>query len=408
MLLKIKPQPTAWILWLIFIVAICILIILSGYNRTVSLNYWLAAKHWIEGQPLYSLKGAGFIYFPQSAILYTPLALLPFHVSEIFWRIISLSMFAWGIYCFATLTQQGVFNQVKTGSTYNYINSQGFFFLLMTLIAIPLSFSSARNGQMHLFMVGLLLWALYALSKRHWWKSACLLVIAFALKPTAIVLLLMVAGLYWAVGWRLLIGLIILSGFPFLTQSPHYVWHQYLDGIISLKKTVELGSNGNWAQIFSLLTQFGVEIDKYVQTITRLLSALIIFALGYLIKKRYSINETTLWVFGLSICYLLLFNPRTESNGYFMLAPAMGLIMGAAIIKRRYAVICLLIILLLAFISGYYITAALTPGHSAWLDPILGLIFFVIVLVEVFRMLLRKNVHLNMRKFYEPIDQSSL
>ncbi len=388
--LQFSQQKLAWLLWLIFTVSICALIISTGHNRTVSLNYWLASNHWLHAQALYSLGGAGFLYFPQSAILYIPMGVLPFGMSEICWRIISLGMFAWGIYCFAILLHRSIFNQIRNGSSYSCIKSQGFFFLLITVIAIPLSFSSARNGQMHLFLCGMLMLASYTFSERQWWKSACLLLIALALKPTAIVLLLMLGGLYWAIGWRLFVGLFIFLLFPFLTQFPDYVWHQYLSVMISLPNTVAMGS-GDWGQVSSLLTQFGLELSKNTQTVIRLVFALGVFGLGYLIKKRYSLNEAALWIFVLSMCYLLLFNPRTEGNGYFMLAPAVGFIMSRAIIRKQYFLVSSLVLGLLISSLGYYIAHVFTPGHSVWLDPLLGSLFFILVLFEIFRMLAKNS-----------------
>ncbi|HVV68355.1 MAG TPA: glycosyltransferase family 87 protein [Gammaproteobacteria bacterium] len=391
---KFSQQKLAWLLWIIFTIGICILITATGNSHTVSLNYWLAGNHWLQGKPLYSLKGAGFIYFPQSAILYTPLALLPFALSEICWRVISLAVFALGLNCFASMLKHSAFNQVRIGTSYQYIKSQGFFFLLLTIITLPLAFSSARNGQMHLVLCGMLLGALYKFSLRQWWKSAGLLLIAFALKPTAIVLLLMLGALYWAMGWRLFVGLLALVLLPFFTQSSSYVWHQYTNSIMSFQMTVEGGSYGNWAQVFNALSQFGLVMSQNLQTVIRLILAVGIFCLGYLIKRRYSLNEVALWIFVLSICYLLLFNPRTESNGYFMLAPAIGFIMSRAIVRKQYLLVSSLVLYLVLTFLGYYITRALTPGHPAWLDPLLGSLFFVLVLIEIFKMLFQKKFFL--------------
>src|SRR5437588_593427 len=94
----------AWGLWLTF--SLCT-VLFADHQRTVSFRYWITANHWLAEQPLYQNNGRGFIYLPQSAVLYTALAKLPFALSEAVWRLLSLSLFSWGLYRFtALLTDQ--------------------------------------------------------------------------------------------------------------------------------------------------------------------------------------------------------------------------------------------------------------------------------------------------------------
>ena len=61
--------------------------------------YRYAALAWIHGQRIYELSGiGGFTYFPQAAILLVPFALLPPALGEIAWRLVSIAVFAFGIW----------------------------------------------------------------------------------------------------------------------------------------------------------------------------------------------------------------------------------------------------------------------------------------------------------------------
>jgi len=54
-------------IWILFSL---IILIFMDPHRTVSINYWLAAHHWLTQGSLYH-NGVGFIYLPQSAIIYS-------------------------------------------------------------------------------------------------------------------------------------------------------------------------------------------------------------------------------------------------------------------------------------------------------------------------------------------------
>ena len=87
----------AWGLWIGILIYALIATLHTG--RTVTGNYYDAALHWLQGIPLYSGSGGGFIYLPQSAIAYIPFAVMPFPVSEIVWRLLNWTL----IFCPCTV-----------------------------------------------------------------------------------------------------------------------------------------------------------------------------------------------------------------------------------------------------------------------------------------------------------------
>jgi len=379
-LTKDNPIKLAWLFWLLFTCIICVMVISSDHSRTVSLVYWLAGKSWLFQQPLYT---GGYIYPPQSAIFYIPLSILPFSLSEVIWRILSLGVFAYGLYQFSILTQ--------AYDTSTQSKSLGFHFLIMTLVTLLVSFSSARNGQMHLLTTGIMMLAVAEIPAQKWTKVAILMLLAFTLKPTALVLLLLIGALYRPIAWRLIIGFIIFLIFPFLTQSPHYVFSQYELFLKILQVRHDAGVKEEFAQLFGMLMQAGWVFSAEIQTLIRGICAVVVLGLCYLIKKRASIIASAIWLFVLSMCYLMLLNPATEGNDYIMLAPAIGFVMCYAASHKNYFLVGFLTFLLVIFHGSYYIAKALTPGHKVWIDPFIGCVFSVIVLVMVGRLLGEKN-----------------
>lgn len=361
----------AAVAWLLFTVAI---IIFSDPHRTVSYNYWLAAQHWLTAQPLYSSNGKGFIYLPQSAIFYIPLAKLSFAVSEWFWKSFSLIAFGVGIGLIAS--QIAVVNR----------QSSQWIFGLLIVLAIPLSFDSARNGQMHILMMALMMFTAVALTKKNWTIAGLLLIIAFFLKPTALVFLLLAAGLFFKKLWHglLMFALLFLS-LPFLTQSNEYVIQQYQAAMFMLSSSANLGTlhPQDWAQLFNLFSQFGWNIPMLWQNLIRLLAALIFLGWALRIKKSYDLPQTVLWWLSLSVIYLVLFNPRTENNDYVMLTPAIGFLISKAIEQRQKIILGILYLIPLGIIFSFYLSF-LFPGHRNWAAPLMGMIFLV-VMIQIYQ-----------------------
>jgi len=93
----------------------------------------------------------------------------------------------------------------------------------------------------------------------------------------------------------------------------------------------------------------------------------------------------------LATCYLMLFNPRNETNDYALLSVAIGywlLAIGywVAVSKHRFHslkfhVFCWFFVL--GFVASKYIVT-LTPGMWAWWKPVMGIFFTLFLLQRLF------------------------
>ena len=62
------------------------------------------------------------------------------------------------------------------------------------IVAIPLAWDCARNGQATLIMTGFMLLAVVDAAHSRWWRATLWLALSVAIKPLAIVLVLLIAA----------------------------------------------------------------------------------------------------------------------------------------------------------------------------------------------------------------------
>ena len=107
-------------LWLLFFAIVALLAFFQPAQRNITHHYSRAAYNWWNSENMYSLSGSGFLYFPQSALLYTPFAwqkfpeniavfkkqplsetllpTLPLRLAEVLYRAFSLGLLCWSIW----------------------------------------------------------------------------------------------------------------------------------------------------------------------------------------------------------------------------------------------------------------------------------------------------------------------
>jgi alpha-1,2-mannosyltransferase len=361
----------AWLLWAtLFMVAT--VSTLAGHTREVTHHYREAAHHWFRGEPLYENTGHGFLYFPQAAILFAPFAYLPFNAGEILWRATILAVFAAGVCRLARLA----------GRTAGID-----FFPLATMFCLPLAFSSERNGQATLIMAGLMMLAAVDLADRRWWRAALYLSLGLAIKPLCLVMVLLAAVLYPATIWRMAVCIFALALMPFLTAEPSYIVGQYIDCRQMLWHAVDRGRDANWAQLFAMLQVAGIKVPDVWQSMLRLLAAAATLALLWQAQRRLPRAWAGTYCYLLAICFLMLFNPRTENNSYSALAPAIGILCcHDVLVRRKHLMAAWYVVLALGILGTYYVGVLLTgPDYTTWLAPLMGACFTATAIVQLLR-----------------------
>ncbi len=363
----------AWIGWAALFLATAALI-LHDSSRSVVPSYRFGARQWISGQFLYELTGiGGFTYLPQAAILFTPFALLPPALGEMSWRIVNIGVFALGLRSFARLAGE------QSGKE---------LFPLATLVSIPLAWDCARNGQATLIMAGFMLLAVVAVARDLRWRAVLWLALAVAVKPLAIVLVLLIGAIDRLMTWRVLLGMIALAVSPFLTQHPGYVAEQYRVCFQNMTISAHMGIVAHgWTTPFTALRDAGLDVPEKIQSAIRLAAAAATLALCFFARKRHGAARSAIYVLSLAVLYVILFSPRTESNTYAMLGPLFGVFLAGAFLSgKRIGEGILLSLMVFCLVASRTIERLLTPAvNDSWLSPLLAAGFGLYMLIRLLK-----------------------
>ena len=358
-----QAEKNTWLGWLaLFLVTAAI--IMAGSNRSVVPAYRTAALSWFAGQGLYDGTGTGgFVYFPQAAILFAPFAVIPQTMGEVLWRLVNIGVFALGLRSFAWLGQE------RSGRN---------LFPLMTLVTIPLAWDCARNGQATLIMAGFMLLAIADMARCRWWRAVLWLSLSVAMKPLAIVLVLLVMAIDRPMTWRLVLGMVAVALSPFLTQSPTYVLQQYAAFLHNSTTAAHVGVVvQGWTSPFSALRLVGVELTEQVQMAIRLFAAFGTLALCFLVRRRYDANRSAIYVYSLAALYLILFSPRTENNTYAMLGPSIAFFLSLVFLaEKRFGQGIFLACMVAVLLGSRAIGNTLAPHTEiSWVPPLMATCF---------------------------------
>ena len=368
-----NAERSAWTGWVVLFL-VTAAIIASGSGRTVVPAYREGAVYWMAGKTIFAHPGVGgFVYLPQAAVLFIPFALLPVVAGEVLWRLVNIGVFAFGIFHVAGLVRG---------------NSGKALFPLMTLVTLPLAWDCARNGQATLIITGLMLLAVVDIVRARWWRVVLWLCLGVAVKPLVIVLALLVMVIDRPLSWRLPVGMLVTALFPFLTQHPGYVLEQYAAFWSSLTKAVHVGAvDKGWTTPFNALQLAGVSVPEKLQTLLRIAAAFGTLVLCWLSRRRHDAVRSAVFVFSLSVAYLMLFSPRTENNTYAMLGPAIAVFLAAAyLIEQQRGEGLLLSCMAGAILGGRVIERVLTPhAVTSWVSPLMAVCFTAYLLVRFFR-----------------------
>lgn len=356
----------AWCGWTIFACVIGAIVAASPDFRTVTPNYREACLNWFAGQPLYAEGVHGFLYFPHAAILFAPFAYLPTAAGEVLWRLVSIGSLALAVWRFSRLAIRNPKSKIQNRSAH----AAASVFALMTCLAIPPAIASARNGQMNLMLAGLAALAFAELAGQRWRMAAFWLCLGAAFKPLMIVPMGVAAAAYAPVRRPMICGCVCLLIAPFFTQHPDYVCRQYEICVRKLFLAGNPGVENPASDLFGLLLSLGYAAPVALQTATRVAAGLVTVVLAVLAVRRQSSSVGAPAALALTACYLALFNPRMENNGFVILSPTLGLIAVDGLLKRRRLLPIAMMVVASLGIAGSF---EITRGHNFWLCPLLTL-----------------------------------
>lgn len=308
-----RPTDSRWLAWTAAVWLLAFGIIIGDtlhrpLKHTTMPTYRTAALHWWAGEDPYTYRDHdGFLYLPQAAVIFSPFACLPFYAGEVLWRMATFGLYAWAI--------------VRLARTWLDPGHDGRALLLLSLLAIPASLASLRNAQFDLPLAALIVLAGSEVARSRWTAAAVFLSVAIAMKPLAAVPLLLYGALYARpMVPRLSIGLAVVVLFPFLNGNPAFVAHEYVRCYETLRWATD-ANEPRYSDLSALLSHVGINLPDLVEMIVRAIFALVYLGLGFLAVRRLEPARAAWTIAALAADYLMLFNPRTETCSYVVLAP---------------------------------------------------------------------------------------
>jgi hypothetical protein len=367
-------RATTWLIWLLVFLVICGDVIRRPHSHTTTPTYRLAATQWWAGQDPYSYRNHdAFLYFPQAAILYTPFTWGPPMLGDLLWRAT-----AFGLFAYAMVRLQAFFLRWPG-------QNAGRTFLFLTLLAVPSSLASLRNAQFDLPLAALFILAAAEVGLARWNAATCWLCLALALKPVALVPMLLFGAIHYrTLPLRLALGVLIACAVPFLFGNPMFVAHEYVRCAQTLAWATQ-ADEARYSDLGALLSQVALYPPYWLKTAAR-----IIFALGYLglgiVAVRRLDRAAAAWLVGaLSADYLMLFNPRTETCSYVFLGPflASAALACLSVPEQRKLGWALVAGALGCACDAIPVVHGLT---DRWLKPLIALLFLPVLVEALFGM----------------------
>jgi hypothetical protein len=363
---KLFFTSLAWGLWGAAAVVITILVVIHPNNsNSICILFALSSHNWWTGQELYFMRSIdGFLYFPQFAILYTPFAALGNPVGGAVWRLVGLAIYCAGLWRLAKLLSP---------------KNPALVFAFGSLAAFAPTISSIRCGQANLHIAGFLLNVTVELARRRWSIAALYLLVALAVKPIIFVALLLAAAIYRPMRWRLALGMAIFLLVPFAMQNPHYVWAQYQ--VCYAKLRMAALPYRPFCDLRGIFWAFWV-IPQNVLAVLQMVAAIATLALCVLAWRWWQEPARSVFVAAFGTCYLMLFNPRTESNSYVILAAILAIPTAVLLLDdlRPFAGIMLVVIGVCFSCDGWAYHAT-----EPWLKPLTCAVLLLFLIAELFR-----------------------
>jgi alpha-1,2-mannosyltransferase len=355
--------------WVIAWAIVSLLVSLHYTERNESIIYANSAQDWMARRGLYDRNNGidGFLYLPQSAMLYAPFALPGHPGGDIAWRAVGLALYATGIWRMA-----------RDFSAQRAL----IVFTAATAFALPPALGALRNGQANLHIAGLMLLAAADLRQERWAWATFWLILGFAIKPIMLVMILLTAAVYRPMIWRLLVGAAVLMLAPLASTNFHYVLSQY-QGCWQMLK-VSSQPDRPFCNLQGLAWKLGIPLSQSQTTFQVLAIAAALATLGLCLlgARRWGEPVRAYLLPALAAVYLVLLNPRTEASSYVMLAPMLAIPAALLLLTQdRYApgwALVVMCVLLTCDGWAYRWT-------EYWLKPIVCLAFTVMLLRALFQ-----------------------
>lgn len=337
---RTRWEQAALFVWAAILMFVSVRVFMAPAAKTVYPIFSSSGRLWQAGGELYEPYRSkavqpGYRYSPSFAILVAPFAALPDSVGGVLWRLASAGAFLASLFWFARSVLAIPLSPDQ--------------FAWLLLLSLPLSLASVNNGQANVLVVACMVGSVAAVTQARWNLATVLITLAFVCKvyPLALGMLLMVLYPRHLL-LRIPLAAAVSLAVPFLGQDPHYVVDQYAKWFALLR-----ADDRSWIPVDQTYRDLWLLIRLYAPSPTleqRWLYRAVYMALQVLAgagiaalcwrRRRLGWPPRALLTatFGLSVAWMMLLGPATESSSFVLLAPSLAWSVVAALQTRTWDV----------------------------------------------------------------------
>ncbi len=375
---RVRTYPftcSAAAVWLLIAAVVAILIFIDPVSRSVLCIYEMATAAWWSGLDMYA-RGDSYAYLPHFAVLFTPFRALGAPWGNVAWTVCSVGWLGWALW----LLMRCLDDFMRVGRA----EGAGRYFFFATLLSIALCGGAIRNGQANVVFAAATVHAVVMLMNARWSAAAVLLLVAVAIKPLGIVMVLLAPLVYGPLRLRLLLAAAVFVVVPFLFAPPAYVVSQYRSFMVDILDATGVTEH-RFANLAGIFRTIDVSLSGTPATVMSLVGAVAALLAWVMGARRVGGAQRGLLLLAITTSYLMLFNPMTESNSYIIVAPAMA---AWAIVlletdRRRAGWVLIGILLAIGLLPEPL--RGVVPNLSLWAKPLATAVFIgvlVVVIVE--------------------------
>ncbi len=294
------------------LLAISVRVGASPRSNSVYPIFVAAGQRWAAGDSVYLEETPGldqFRYSPLVAAWFGAWSGWPEPAGAIVWRWLNAAVLFGGLACWLRWQERSA----ELGAA-------------LILIA-PLAIGGLNNGQCNAAIAGLLLIAQVCFAREQWWPAAGAVAMAALIKQYPIALGLLLAILEpRRFAPRLAVTVAIGLAAPFLLSDPRYVADQYVawwGRVLGDDRTAYPLAN-SYRDLQMLLRVWGWPLSLSGYRLLELALA-VAAAAGVVFAARRGHRRHVVWSCGaLSMCWMTVAGPATESSTYVLAAPLLA------------------------------------------------------------------------------------
>lgn len=356
-------------LWIAVGLIVFTIVAIDPIGRSATKEYQNASTNWWAEKTLYKGKN-NYLYMPQAAIIYTPFNILPKRVGEPLWRLVCLGTLAFAIW---------------TAARHLSSTHAGRIFLVATVLTLPSALASARNGQVNMPLAGIYLLTAIAIARQRWSLAAILLVVSLALKPISIVPILLCGVLFPRLILPLAIWMVAMLGLAYLHPDPQFVTDQYQAFFDKLTNSAAKPTGHSWCDIGGMLRTFGIPLSDNLLFLIRAGAAVLTLGICAWALRINDALRRSLVIMFFAVIYLMLFNPRTETNSYIILGIFVGLAGAYELLINKNKTAVILWVLVAAALGTENYGWPIFPLTNLWLKALVTLILGIWLTIRVIK-----------------------